>query len=186
MTIFIIILALSASPLDNHVEPPSLFATLVARHPSRDERVEVELQISRCKRNVSHHADPYRVLALLRYETVLGVPEDHRGLLGAAWCWENAMRSEPVVGDNGASHGAFQMQAWFWHWCRLPMQDEVMGDLLISAACYWSRVEHYLDDGKCPGNVTRAEAMAANGPKYKPHGCAAASKHSLELARWRE
>lgn len=181
--VFSILAASATSPAP--VFQQTLVGSLVAEPPTFAERLEVETQITRCARRVEKHADPFLVLALLRYEYVLGVPDSHRGLLGAIWCWENGMLSVPKVGDNGRSHGSFQMQQWFWAWCRLPMSKRVTDDLFIAAGCFWSRVDHYLLDGKCPGNVTRAEAMAAHGPKYASAGCAAKSRHVQELERWR-
>jgi hypothetical protein len=77
------------------------------------------------------------------------------------------------------------MQAWIWGWCGLPRVEGVTTDVLTAATCYWSRAQKYLDDGKCPGNVARAEAMVANGPAYAAWGCKARSKHWAELTAWR-
>lgn len=164
------------------VDPPTHLGVLLMDAATPDESAEVTFQIQQCSRRVTRVADPFMVLALLRLEQDLGAP---KGVLASAWCWETAMRPVPVRGDAGASHGFFQMQGWFWDACGLPMVDRVTLDLPMAATCYFSRVQQYLDDGKCPGNVTRAEALAANGPKYASHGCKAKSLHAAELARWR-
>lgn len=151
---------------DIRVTPPTHLGVLLQDPATEAERVEVATQIMKCKRSVTRVADPFMVLAMLRLETELGIPDEARGLLGSAWCWEAAMRTKPRAGDEGHSLGPFQMQAWLWGRCGLPMRDDVVYDLPVAARCYWSLVTHFLDDGKCPGNVRRAEAMAANGMKY--------------------
>lgn len=160
----------------------SRLAVLLTEPPTEAERIEVATQIASCKRGVGlqtkgawhrqgvevdkQAGNPFLVLAMVRLEAELGVPPEAKGILGAAWCIEAAMRSKPRPGDEGHSLGPFQMQGWFWDTCKLPVRDDVTYDLPIAATCYWSMVEHYLSDGKCPGNVRRAEAMAANGKRY--------------------
>ncbi len=164
---------------------PTHAAVLTMEPATPEESREVSLQLNSCARGRAKEADPLLILALLRLERDLGVPSGARGILGATWCWESALRPKPRVGDEGRSHGPFQMMGWFYAWCGLPAVDHVMYNIPVSATCYWSRVQHYLDDGKCPGNVARAEAMAANAMKYKHRGCKAKSRHFEELERWR-
>ena len=159
-------------------------------------------QIEKCSRSVRRVADPFMVLAVYRLEADLGVPDSARGILGAAWCWEAAMRTKPRAGDEGRSYGPFQMMGWFWNRCGLPMNDNVMYNLPVAATCYMSLVQHFLDDGKCPGDFARAQAMAANGKRYGAIGlgtaaafkdpakkqaayCSVRSKHWAELERWK-
>lgn len=166
--------------------PPSHLGVLIAEPPTDPERAEVERQIDRCARDVRAVADPWLVLALWRLEADLGVPEAARGILGASWCWEAAMRERPRAGDHGRSFGPYQMQAWHWAWCGARGPSD---DIIEAANCYWARVEdrYRVRTSGCPERVRWrvAEALAANGPRYLPLGCAAESKHWKELQRWR-
>lgn len=179
----------------SEIEPPRAthFGLLVSEPATESERAEIYQQVDKCWRfnGVKNHwtaskllpqpPDPWKLLALFRLEEDLGIPEEYRGILGAAWCWESAFRSEPRSGDAGASHGPFQQQDWFWAWCGAYGPTF---DIINAAQCYWSRADYYLRDGKCPGNILRAEAMAANGKAYKNWGCSAVSLHGKELKRW--
>ena len=171
---------------------PDHMGVLLEEAPSEKERIAVETAIDKCERQVHQVADPWKVLALHRLEGELGVPKEAEGLLIATWCWEGAMRSDrPIRGDfhGGVAHsfGPFQMQAWFWDWCGLPTAPIVYDDLLIAGTCYWSRVEYMAAKNDCKGEAkwATAEAMAANGLKYKHQGCRAESKHWKELKKWR-
>lgn len=179
------------------VSQPPTVAELLAAPETPEEARMVAFQLASCSRRPAKSADPRMVLALWRLEGRLGVPTIARGILGAAWCWETGFSTEPPVGDGGRSHGPFQMMGWFWNWCGHPIGSR-SGDFLhpralkrrtydvpLAASCFWARVEHHLADGKCPGNVWRAEAMASHGPKYAPQGCKAESLHALELNRWK-
>jgi hypothetical protein len=179
------------------VRPPITLDEILLYPETPEEETVVSFQLAACVRGSSPSASRRLVLALWRLEGILGVPREARGLLGAVWCWETGFSTEPPVGDNGRSHGPFQMMGWFWNWCGHPIGRpdgtylppkalrRTTHDIVLAASCYWARVKHYLDDGLCPGNVWRAEAMAAHGPKYKSKGCAAESLHSLELTRWK-
>ncbi len=195
------------------IEPPPAteFGLLVSGDISDQERAEVELWVSACKRfertknpwvksrSLQDPPDPWKLLALVRLERDLGVPVAGRGILGAAWCWESAFRSAPRAGDIGASHGPFQMQGWFWAKCGY---NGWTFDIVAAARCYWSVADAYLNDGKCPGDWARAEAMAANGERYGALSrgqasffkdparkqrayCNVRSRHYEELMRWR-
>jgi hypothetical protein len=165
---------------------PSRLGVLLEEPVTERERIEVERQISRCARDVGAVADPWLVLALWRLEEELGVPEEARGILGATWCWESAMRRNPRSGDVGRSHGPLQMQDWFWSWCGGRGQTQ---DLLDAATCFWSRVEdrYRAKAMRCQPHVRWrvAESLTANGPKYARFGCKAESAHWRELMRWR-
>ena len=198
---------------DSEIQPPTptLFGLLVSDLPSDQERADVYNAVDRCWRFQSiknpwekgkplqDPPDPWKLLALLRYEADLGVPPPARGILLAAWCWEASYRNAPRAGDIGASHGPFQMQDWMWAWCG---HSTWTYDPLVAANCYWSRVDRYLGDGRCPGNWVRAEAMTANGKRYGAVArgqaqafarypekaakayCAVKSRHAEEYFRW--
>lgn len=175
---------------------PSEEATLLEAPITVEERNEVALQIGRCMRSVGRVADPWQVLALYRLEERLGVPDELRGILGAVWCIEGAMRSEsvhggPIRGDfdergRAMALGPFQGHGWLWKWCGLD--DAGADDLYLAARCYWSRVadRYQALQGRCGKKTWRvAEALTANGPKYAADGCAAQSGHYQELVGWR-
>lgn len=161
---------------------PTHLGVLLLEPASPSESAAVERALAKCSRGVPRDVDPFLLLGLLRLESDLGVPREARSILLAAWCSEAAFRPAPRAGDLGQSHGPLQMMSWFPAWCGLYPDGRL--DLLVAASCYWSRVEHYLADGKCPGNVVRAESMAANGMRYAPWKCSARSAHWLELQRW--
>jgi hypothetical protein len=173
---------------------PDLLGVLLEEPATEHERQEVETQVERCLRDVRQVADPWLVLGLYRYEEVLGVPDEARGILGAVWCVEAAMRSQAA--DGGAirgdirdgramAHGPVQMWPWMREWCGLT--DGGVDDLWASMACYWRRVEDRLGKAKgCAEPWRVAEALTANGPRYQSHGCKAESSHWRELMRWSE
>lgn len=169
---------------------PDESGSVIYEEMTDTERMVVDRQITMCSRSVTRTADPWMVLALYRYEETLGVPEEARGILGAVWCWEGAMYtdSERLRGDwvdgSPTSFGPFQMQRWMLARCDMDMA--AADELWPAASCYWRRVVELEQDGKCPGNWARAQAMTANGMKYKHHGCKAQSLHWKELQRWNE
>jgi hypothetical protein len=174
---------------------PNEIGSLLEETPTVAESQEVSLQITRCLRSVGAVADPFKVLALLRLERVLGVPEVARGILGAVWCVEGAMRDEaakggPIRGDlidgEAQAYGPFQGHYWLWEWC--GMRTAAADDLILAARCYWARVEdrYATIRGKCGHEDWRvAEALTANGPRYQHYGCKAESQHWRELRTWR-
>ncbi len=175
--------------------PPSHVGVLLQEPPSKEERVFVETQIERCKRDVRLVADPFLVLAVLRLEGELGVPPEARGILGSVWCMEAAMRLEgkeggPVRGDYhggvAMAHGPAQLWPWHREWCGLT--EGGADDLTASLSCYWQRVVERREKRAmhCEDSWRVGEALAANGPKYKNWGCKAKSSHWRELERWTE
>ena len=173
---------------------PTMLGVLLEEPVTEHERQVVETQIDRCVRDVRTVADPWLVLGLYRFEEVLGVPEAARGILGAVWCIEAAMRIEAAGGGAirgdwrhgmAMAHGPVQMWSWMREWCGLT--DAGVDDLWASMACYWQRVEDRM--GKASGCAEPwrvAEALTANGMRYQHHGCKAESKHWRELERWRD
>lgn len=146
------------------------------------ERVEVERHLAECSR-ASRRSDPWMVLSLVRLERDLGAPA---GLLSSAVCWETGY-THGARGDwqdgRARAHGITQMHGWWRAWC--GWSRDMRDDVEAAARCYLSRVLHYLPDAqRCDAPWTVAEAMAANGVKYGPWGCAARSKHAEELGRW--
>lgn len=146
------------------------------------ERVEVERHLAKCSR-AGRRSDPWMVLSLVRLERDLGAPA---GLLSSAVCWETGY-THGARGDwqdgRARAHGVTQMHGWWRAWC--GWSRDMRDDVEAAARCYLSRVLHYLPDAeRCDAPWTVAEAMAANGVKYGPWGCAARSKHADELTRW--
>ena len=172
---------------------PTMLGVLLEEPVTEHERQVVETQIARCVRDVRTVADPWMVLGLYRFESVLGVPEEARGILGAVWCIEAAMRIEAAGGGairgdirdgQAMAHGPVQMWPWMREWCGLT--DAGVDDLWASMACYWRRVEDRMVKASgCAEPWRVAEALTANGMRYQSHGCKAESKHWRELMRWR-
>lgn len=197
VAIIIVIFALPAFAQSPRVVVPVTLDELLWEPATELELRIVDHQLSSCSRGAAKSARHDLVLALWRLEGHLGVPREARGLLGAIWCWETGFSAAPPVGDNGRSHGPLQMMGWFWNWCGHPISskagaflprrslERTTHDVLLAATCFWRRVEYFLADGACPGNVWRAEAMTAHAPKYKGAGCGAESLHAIELTRWK-
>jgi hypothetical protein len=79
------------------------------------------------------------------------------------------------------AHGPLQLWPWHRAWCGLSAGGA--DDIDAAARCYWSRVEdrrqaRALD---CADSWRVGEALAANGPAYLPHGCAATSSHWRQM-----
>lgn len=152
------------------------------------EERTVLAQIAACPRGgVDRVADPFYVLALLRLESDLGVPEEASGILSAVWCIEAAMRLESYDGSDirgdprglkKMAHGPMQLWPRMRSLCGLT--DGGADDLFASATCYWQRVavRQESTSQKCKNNSWQvAEALVANTPKYARNGCAAESAH---------
>ena len=153
----------------------------------------LEAALYKCKRSVWRVADPVIMLAMLRHESEMGVPAHARGITLATWCIEGALRTQasdggPIRGDfrDGVAmaHGPFQLWPWQREWCGLA--DGEADDPLVAASCYWKRVSDRREARalNCKDSWRVGEALASNGPKYLPHGCAAESAHWAELKRW--
>ena len=183
------------APLPEEAPAPSLLTSLLEEPATEAERAIV-MRAEQCFHG-SAGFDPFLVLALTRYEVDLGVPADMRGMLSAAWCFESALRSKgrdggPLRGDwkNGVARAWGPFQLWEWHrsWCGLGDGDA--DSLLTAAGCYWARVVdrrqvRALKWG-CEHSWRVGEALAANGKRYLPWGCAARSEHWLEWLRWQK
>ncbi len=166
---------------------------LLAEPPTPDEVTLIATAIGQCKRQAWRVADPVAMLALLRHEVEMGVPDEARGITLATWCIEGALRAKastggPLRGDPrggvAMAWGPFQLWPWQRAWCGLDEHEA--DDLLVAASCYWRRVSERrsvraLD---CAESWRVGEALAANGPRYLPMGCAAESGHWRELRRW--
>lgn len=162
-------------------------AELVLELPSDAERAEVYAAIDRCDfRTRWDLVDPWMVLALLRLEHRLLIPEEHKGLLPAVWCIEASMRTEsraggPILGDyrDGypISQGPFQIQKWMARDCGGTPEDR--HDLLWAARCWVTRIHRVVPKAEryCSKRVwVVAEAMVSNPRKYR-WDCRATSKH---------
>jgi hypothetical protein len=172
---------------------PTLLGVLLEELPTEAERQVVETQIARCKRDVVTVADPWLVLAVYRYEDLLGVPDEARGILGAVWCIEAAMRTQSADGEairgdwqdgRAMAHGPAQLWPWHRAWCGLT--EAGADDVFAALGCYWQRVvDRHPKASRCADAWRVAEALTANGPRYQREGCRAESKHWRELMRWR-
>lgn len=162
--------------------------------PSVEDVARVEQMIQLCDGASKTATNPYDVLRLLLLERDLGVPDEASGILVASWCHEAGLRLQdrdggPLRGDwrNGVAmaHGPFQLWPWHRAWCGLAKGGA--DDLIASATCYWRRIadRYEIRTAGCSDRWRVAEALAANGPRYKHWGCKARSKHWLLLERWR-
>jgi hypothetical protein len=182
----------SSSSLD------SLRNELLSEPMTSFEFENVIIQIENCKRKVKLTASVDDVLLLYRWEDYLGIPFEYRGILGAVWCWESAMRTKSRTGGliRGDYHGGVSMahgpfQLWPWHrsWCGIEKSGGA-DNLLVASWCYWKRVLDRLDyrvtreKWDCEHPIRVAEALTANGPFYIKKRCSAASMHWAEWEKW--
>lgn len=177
-----ILTALSSTP-----EEDTRLSSLLSDPPSELERLQIDTAIAECRRKVRHdQVNVTMMLALLRWEHQIGVPERLRGILLSSWCWEASFQLNKVRGDfrNGSptSFGPFQMQLWFTKFCGIRPSD--LDDLLTAAECYWSKVEEAAGKTNCEDPIMWGQAMTANPRKYRSKGCKAASWHWREYQRW--
>ena len=167
--------------------------SLLAAYPTAEEVRILSLAMWSCSRRVWRVVDLDDALALLRHEWELGVPRELRGILLATWCVEAGMRTRAsdgglIRGDsrNGVemAHGPFQLWPWQREWCGL--REGEADDLLVAAWCHWKRVSDRRQERamECDESWRVGEALAANGPRYLPYGCAAESGHWREWKRW--
>ncbi len=136
-------------------------------------------------RNLSRDADPFLVLDLVDVEELAGVPPELSGLLAATWCREANMAPYPPDGDGGLAQGAFQLHPWAHASSTCGLASGWRTDLVASALCYWHRIEVRALVSECPEPWRVAEAMVANGNRYKHWGCSARSQHWKEWQSWK-
>lgn len=162
----------------------SAYAELVHEPATPEERARVEVVLDRCPRATREHIDPFDVLALVRLEAELGVPNDVRGLLPAVWCVESAFRpAERLYGDHGLALGPAQFHEQLAKWCmgdyRVHGKDW-RGDFVFSARCWVAHVARNVDRARSlcgPAKAWQvAEAAVANPARYGWR-CNAASAH---------
>lgn len=166
---------------------PTILARLMSDAPTELERLQVATAIEKCRRKPRvDQVDVELMVALLRWEPEIGVPDRMRGILLSSWCWEASFQHKGVRGDfrNGkpTSFGPFQMQLWFTSFCNMKPKD--LDDIFSAAECYWSKVEDAAGKTQCYDPIKWGQAMTANPRKYRHLGCKAASAHWREYKRW--
>lgn len=159
---------------------PSLMTLLLEEPPSEAERDMIERSVRACgelRGGVEQIADPWRLLAVLRYGDDLGAP--HGFFLGAL-CVESAMRARPSRGDRflgdwrdgkPRASGPLQLHENVWSGTCGGRADDPH-DLLWAMGCYWTEVQRVTAKAakrsKCkPDELQRVgEAAAANVRVY--------------------
>jgi hypothetical protein len=158
----------------------------LADPPTIEERIQVDAIRAACRHDGAH-VDPWGLLALIRIESDLGVPDHARGLLGAVWCVEAGLRTRsrsggPVRGDYrdgvAMAHGPLQLWPGTISSCR--GRNGAADSLEWSARCWVARIEATLPKAarRCPDADPWgvAEAAIANVRKYQWR-CDARSEH---------
>lgn len=186
-------------PPDNEHPGPDEVWSLLQEPPTDRERKYVEIVLSGCPRASRERIDPWRVLAALRFEVVLGVPERFRFLFPATLCLESAFSAQPnLLGDQGRARGPVQLH-WPWAaYCRdrrtwgRTNKDwaEVMAldprdDLAFSLRCWSSAIERVLPKAASCGSSAYevAEAIVARAPH--PLDCSGRTAHAVLAEQWR-
>lgn len=200
MNIFVVFIALYIMLGAAKAQEPSQYDVLVYDPPTKEEYDAVEAAIATCGRRTSRATvDPLKVLALIRLEPILSIPDELRGIFNAIWCIESSMRSEsrhggPILGDGGTSFGPMQMKKGMIDTCikrhGIYADDpkKAPHDLIWAATCWAARIHTIYPkaQAQCPRRPWPvAEAMISNYARYsivKPDGsraydCTAASKH---------
>lgn len=162
---------------------PDRMGVLLEAPASEAERLFVAGALEACEalRGPVHLvADPFQVLALIRLEDDLGVPERARGLLVGAWCVETAMKARPsdgkaFLGDwrdgRALASGSFQLHENVWAGTCGGTRS-APHDLLWSASCWWAQVLKTEEKARrvsgCDDDdmLRVAEAAASNVRRY--------------------
>lgn len=162
---------------------PDRMGVLIEAPATESERRFVNKALEACgqlRGPVHLVADPFQVLALLRLERDLGVPEDARGLLVGAWCVETAMKAKPsngraFLGDwrdgRALASGSFQLHENVWAGTCGGTRN-APHDLLWAASCWWAQVLRTEEKARRVSGCDEddmlrvAEAAASNVRRY--------------------
>jgi hypothetical protein len=130
---------------------PDRMGVLLEAPATEHERRFVDRALTACESlrgPVRLVADPFQVLALVRLEHDLGIPESARGILVGAWCVETSMKARPSQGKHflgdwhegvALASGSFQLHETGWgKTCRGT--EAAPHDLLWAASCWWYQV----------------------------------------------
>lgn len=181
-----------------HPSPDEVWSLLEAPATEAERRM-VETVMDGCPRAPRRMIDPWRVLALLRYEVVLGVPESARYLLPATACIESGLQpSRSLFGDNGRALGPMQLH-WPWaafcmdrrthrspaDWRAVMLHGDFRGSLAFSARCWVAATERNLARAAPCGDAAYvvAEAIVSRAPH--PLNCNARTAHARLAEVWR-
>lgn len=181
-----------------HPTPDEVWGLLQAPATEAERRM-VETVMDGCPRAPRRMIDPWRVLALLRYEVVLGVPESARYLLPATACIESALQpARSLFGDGGRSLGPMQLH-WPWaafcmdrrthrspaDWRAVMGHGDFRGSLAFSARCWVAATERNLARAAPCGDAAYivAEAIVSRAPH--PLNCRARTAHARLAEVWR-
>ncbi len=162
---------------------PDRMGVLLEATPTQAEQHFVDRALTACESlrgPVRRVADPFQVLALLRLEQDLGIPDEARGIIVAAWCVETSMKARPGKGKQflgdfrdgvALASGSFQLHENVWA-ITCNGTRNAPHDLLWAAGCWWSQVLKAADKARrvsgCPEeDILRvAEAAASNIRRY--------------------
>ncbi len=181
-----------------HPTPDEVWALLEAPATEAERRM-VETVMDGCPRAPRRMIDPWRVLALLRYEVMLGVPESARYLLPATACIESALQpARGLFGDAGRALGPMQLH-WPWaafcmdrrthrspaDWRAVMGHGDFRGSLAFSARCWVAATERNLARAAPCGDAAYvvAEAIVSRAPH--PLNCNARTAHARLAEVWR-
>lgn len=181
-----------------HPTPDEVWSLL--QEPATDaERRDVEVVLDGCPRASRDHIDPWRVLALLRFEDVLGVPAESRLLLAGVACWESAFApARDLYGDRGKARGPFQLH-WAWaaycmdgktwrtpsEWRAVMAQGDFRGSLAFSARCWVAATNRALAKAEPCGSAAFVVAEAIVSRLPHPLDCSAETHHARLARGWR-
>lgn len=181
-----------------HPTPDEVWSLLEAP-PTDQERRMVETVLNGCPRAPRESIDPWRVLALLRFEDALGVPASERMILAATVCQESAFQpARDLYGDDGRARGPMQLH-WAWAafcmdaktmrtdgaWRALVSHGDFRGGLAFSARCWVAAINRALPRAAPCGEraFVVAEAIVSRAPH--PLDCAARTSHARLAEEWR-
>ena len=172
----------------------------LVEEPATDaERVRVEIVLDGCPKAPRSAIDPWRVLALLRLERALGVPDASAFLLPAILCVESAFQpARDLYGDDGRARGPMQLH-WAWAafcmdgktfrsrsaWQAVMTHGDYRGGLAFSARCWIAAIERALPKAESCGE--RAFDVAEAIVSWAPHplDCNARTSHAKLAEAWR-
>jgi hypothetical protein len=201
---FMSINIVSAFPDQSLYSEYTEYSELISEPPSEEERKMIDFIIESCPTANVSNVDPYDVLALLRLEDAMGLPDSVRYMIPSVFCTESSLqKASDLRGDHGRALGPAQFHLPAYTTCITTQWRGYKGstkvnnvdwrtDYIFSARCWVKNILRVMPriEKQCPDlseydKWKVAEANVANWVRYKRYKCEAKSKHFDLLEAWK-